>query len=265
MNAITHAGSGCSRRGSNQLRRINGELLGCSCLQWKMGLSGLNDKYTGRGDNVNLFLSLLLSRRLTSKFMPGERAVDPILSHYSAEVVVPEEMEVPTEHLHEDMEHAAHHSSETWIMFVALSSALLAVLAAACSLLAGHHANEAMIEQIQASDQWAYYQAKGIKSTVLESKMELLRSLGKEPEAKDGEKITEYKNQQKEIEDKAHEKEQSSEQHLALHQILAKGVTVFQIAIALGAISALSRRKWLWYVSLALGALGLLFFLQGIL
>jgi len=230
-----------------------------------MGLSSLNDKYTGRVDNVNLFLCLLHSRWLTSKFIPGEHAVGPILSHYSAEVVVPEEMEVPTEHLHEDMEHAAHHSSETWIMFVALSSALLAVLAAACSLLAGQHANEAMIDQIQASDQWAYYQAKGIKSTVLESKMELLRSLGKEPETKDGEKITEYKNQQKEIEDKAHEKEQSSEQHLASHQILAKGVTVFQIAIALGAISALSRKKWLWYVSLALGALGSLFFLQGIL
>jgi hypothetical protein len=181
------------------------------------------------------------------------------------EVDLPEEMEVPTEHLHEDMEHAAHHSGETWIVFVALSSALLAVLAAACSLLAGHRANEAMIEQIQASDQWAYYQAKGVKSAVLESKMELLHALGKEPDAKDEEKVTEYKNQQKEIEEKAREKEHSSEENLASHQILAKGVTVFQIAIALGAISALTRKKWLWFVSLTLGVLGAVFFLQGIL
>ncbi len=178
---------------------------------------------------------------------------------------MPEEMEVPTEHLHENMEHAAHHSGESWILFVALSSAMLAVLAAACSLLAGHRANEAMIEQIQASDQWAYYQAKGVKSAVLESKMELLKTLGKEPEAKDEEKVTEYKNQQKEIEEKAREKEQSSELNLASHQILARGVTVFQIAIALGAISALSKKKWLWYVSLALGAGGTVFFIQGLL
>jgi hypothetical protein len=178
---------------------------------------------------------------------------------------VPEDMEVPTEHLHEHMEHAARHSGEGWILLVALSSALLAVLAAACSLLAGGHANEAMIEQIQASDQWAYYQAKGIKSAVLESKMELLRNLGKEPEAKDEEKATEYKNQQKEIEEKAREKEHSSEHHLASHEVLAKGVTVFQIAIALGAISALTRKKWLWFGSLALGAVGTFFFLQGIL
>jgi hypothetical protein len=178
---------------------------------------------------------------------------------------MPEEMEVPTEHLHEHMEHAAHHSGENWILLVALSSALLAVLAAACSLLAGHHGGEAMIDQIQASDQWAFYQAKGIKSAVLESKMELLRNLGKEPEAKDEEKVTEYKNQQKEIGEKAQEKEHSSQQHSSLNEILAKGVTVFQIAIALGAISALTQKKWLWFVSLALGAVGTFFFLQGVL
>ncbi len=178
---------------------------------------------------------------------------------------MPEEMEVPTEHLHENMEHAAHHSSESWILFVALSSALLAVLAAACSLLAGHRANEAMIEQIRASDQWAYYQAKGVKSSVLESKMELLRALGKDPEAKDEEKLTEYRNQQKEIEEKAREMEHSSEENLASHQILARAVTVFQIAIALGAISALTKRKWLWMCSLALGCLGALFFVQGLI
>jgi hypothetical protein len=178
---------------------------------------------------------------------------------------MPEEMEVPTEHLHEDIEHAAHHSGESWILFVALSSALLAVLAAACSLLAGHRANEAMIEQIQASDQWAYYQAKGVKSAVLESKMELLRTLGKEPGAKDEDKVTEYRNQQKEIEEKAREKEHASAENLASHQILARGVTVFQIAIALGAISALTKKKLLWFISLGLGALGCLFFIQGLL
>jgi hypothetical protein len=95
--------------------------------------------------------------------------------------------------------------------------------------------------------------------------MELLRTLGKEPEATDEGKVTAYKNQQKEIEEKSREKEHSSEQNLASHQILARGVTVFQIAIALGAISALTKKKWLWFSSLALGALGVFFFVQGIL
>ncbi|MGO9146526.1 MAG: DUF4337 family protein [Desulfomonilia bacterium] len=38
------------------------------------------------------------------------------------------------------------------MLWVALSTAILAVLAAVSSLLAGHHSNEALIEQIQSSD-----------------------------------------------------------------------------------------------------------------
>lgn len=177
---------------------------------------------------------------------------------------MPEEIEVPTEHLHEHMEHAAEHSGAKWIVFVALSSALLAVLAAGSALTAGHHANEAMIEQIQSSDQWAFFQAKGIKSAVLESKMQLLEALGKEVSKKDSEKLATYKDEQKEIQDKAKEKTASSEEHLKRHNTLAKSVTIFQIAIALGAISALTKRKFLWIASLALGALGTVFFTLGL-
>ena len=36
-------------------------------------------------------------------------------------------------------------------------------LAAIAALLAGHAANEALLEQIKASDQWSYYQSKSIK------------------------------------------------------------------------------------------------------
>jgi len=39
---------------------------------------------------------------------------------------------------------------------VALSTAILAVLAAIAGLLSGKHANEAMMNQIEASDQWNY-------------------------------------------------------------------------------------------------------------
>ena len=82
---------------------------------------------------------------------------------------MPEEIEVPTEHLHEKMEEAAeegeHEGRETkkehtWISRVAVSSALLAVAAAISALLAGHHANEAMFEEMKATDQWALFQSK---------------------------------------------------------------------------------------------------------
>jgi hypothetical protein len=174
-----------------------------------------------------------------------------------------EELEVPTEHLHEQLHESAHHSEENWILKVALTAALLAVFAAITALFAGHHSNEAMIEQIKSSDQWAFYQAKGIKSAVLESKLEMLATLGKEPTAKDTEKVTAYKDEQKEIEKKAKEFSELSEQHLATHKILANGVTIFQISIAICAISALTKRKLLWYGSMILGLVGMIFLAMG--
>ena len=174
-----------------------------------------------------------------------------------------EEIEVPTEHLHEQLQEIALQSEENWILKVALTAALLAVFAAITALFAGHHSNEAMIEQIKSSDQWAYYQAKGIKSAVLESKMEMLGSLGKETSAKDAEKVIAYKDEQKEIEKKAKEFGELSEQHLATHKILANGVTIFQISIAICAISALTRRKLLWYGSMVLGLAGMIFLAMG--
>src|SRR2546427_1180411 len=54
----------------------------------------------------------------------------------------------------------------------ALSAAVLAALAAVASLLSGHYSNEAMLEQLRASDQWNYYQAKGIKASVLSAKLD---------------------------------------------------------------------------------------------
>src|ERR1700682_5014336 len=73
-----------------------------------------------------------------------------------------EEAEVPLENLQEHVHHTAEHSGEQWISWVALSTAILAVLAAIAGLLSGKHANEAMMSQIEASDQWSYYQAKSI-------------------------------------------------------------------------------------------------------
>ena len=84
-----------------------------------------------------------------------------------------EEAEVPLEGLQEHVHHSAEHSDAAWISWVALSTAILAVLAAIAGLLSGKHANEAMMSQIEASDQWGYYQAKSIKASVLDAKMSL--------------------------------------------------------------------------------------------
>jgi len=175
-----------------------------------------------------------------------------------------DEQEPPVEHLHEEIHHHAETSGQRWISGVALSTALLAALAAVAALLSGHHANEATLEQLRASDQWSYYQAKGIKAAVLGTKLDLLAALGKEPAAADREKLAGYQKEQDEIAAEARAGEAASRAHLRHHVVLSRGVTCFQVAIAVAAISVLTRRRWFWFIGLGFGAIGTVFLLQGV-
>lgn len=175
-----------------------------------------------------------------------------------------EEAEVPLEHLHEHVHESAHHAGEVWISWVALSTAVLAVLAAIAGLLSGKHANEAMMSQIQASDQWGYYQAKSIKAAVLDTKMSLATLLKSTIADSDRAKAAKYEEEQTEIKSEAEHKEVEAKHDFHRHEILARGVTMFQIAIAIAAISALTKRKPFWIVSLIFGAVGLFFLVAGI-
>jgi hypothetical protein len=175
-----------------------------------------------------------------------------------------EEPEVPLEQVHEELHHASRHG-ESWTLGVALTAAVLAGLAAITSLLSGHHANEGMLEQIHASDQWNYYQSKGIKAAVLSAKIELLNSLGKSPEEKDHAKAAEYKKEQEEIFHEAKEREKVSQAHMHSHVVFARGVTLFQVAIAISAMAVLIQERRFWYLGILFGIIGIGFLVQGLL
>jgi len=170
-----------------------------------------------------------------------------------------EEAEVPLEHLHEQVQHSAEHSAEAWISWVALSTAILAVLAAISGLLSGKHANEAIMSQIEASDQWNYYQAKSIKASVLDAKMSLAGAV----DEKDRAKAARYEEEQADIKKEAEQKESAAKINFHRHEVYARGVTMFQIAIAIAAISALTRKRKFWIVSLLFGAVGCVFVVLG--
>jgi Pyruvate/2-oxoacid:ferredoxin oxidoreductase gamma subunit len=176
-----------------------------------------------------------------------------------------EEPEVPLESVQEHLEHHAHESKDKFISGIALSTAILAAFAAVTSLLAGDHANEAMIGQIESSDQWAFYQAKSIKSSVLSAKIAMLEAAGRAANPKDEEKLADYGKEQAEIQKEAEKKHEEATTHLHKHKLLAGGVTLLQIAIAVGAISALTRRRAFWVVSLLFGAIGVSFLFRELL
>jgi predicted histidine transporter YuiF (NhaC family) len=180
-----------------------------------------------------------------------------------------EEIEVPTEHLqekiHEEAEEKMREAKERWTLYVALSTAFMAVLAAIAGLLSGHHVNEALIEQIKSSDQWNYYQSKSIKSEIAGSTALILQYLpGKPPVGENKDALARYEKEKEVIKQKAEEDEKNSENHLRIHVTLSKAVTIFQIAIAISAISILTRKKELWYGGLVLTIVGVVFLVLGV-
>src|SRR5512143_3169275 len=129
---------------------------------------------------------------------------------------MPEGPEVETERLHEAIHEELERDGGSFLRNIALTTALLAALAAISSLRAGGTVNEALrLEteatrlQAQASDQWAYYQAKGVKASVSEAILESWKAAGKEPPTgagereSAGERVKRYGREQEQIKQEA--------------------------------------------------------------
>jgi len=174
-------------------------------------------------------------------------------------------------------EHHGHVGRGAWTLWLSLSTAIVAVLAAVASLESGAYANEAILakneavlHQSKADDAWAHYQAMSVKAVVYATQAEATtvpetaRRWRAEADRERGEQRDVRAEAEKE--EAAVERDgELAERALHLHHQFSRSVTVFQVAIALSAIAALVRRKEMWWVSLALGAGGAYFFVIGFL
>lgn len=171
-----------------------------------------------------------------------------------------EEIEIPTEQLHETIKEKAEEMLEKGesklTLYIAVCTALMAVFAALAGLMAGDHSNEAVINQIKASDQWAFYQAKSIKTAIHQLQPGEINS---------DSTLAARKKEEEEIKKTAEEFEGESKAHLKKHIWLARSVTFFQIAIAISAISILTKKKFLWFTGVTISLLGLALFIIGLL
>jgi hypothetical protein len=153
---------------------------------------------------------------------------------------------------------------EQWQGRVALSTAIMAVLAALTTLYMGKYSSRAIMAQGQESDQWAYYQAKSIKEhafeisrTQLELQMAAQQGLSNAASgsyrtaiARYENEIKRYESERKEIKAKA---EQIAKRKLKSQDMggnFAYALIFLQIALMLSSISSLTKRKYLWYIAL---------------
>ncbi|MDQ6738421.1 MAG: DUF4337 domain-containing protein [Gemmatimonadota bacterium] len=187
---------------------------------------------------------------------------------------MPEGPEVDLDSIQERVNEEVERETSGFIRVVALTTALLAALAAISSLQAGATVNEALLLktestqlQSRASDQWAYYQAKGIKEAVTRSSANAWTVAGKPVPATLQAAADKYASQQAEITIEArkleHERDLRSaeaEHLLHRHHGFANAVALFQVAIALGAITALTRSRPVFLGAIGLGVAGLVLF-----
>jgi cell division protein FtsB len=120
--------------------------------------------------------------------------------------------------------------------------------------------NEAVLKKADASNQWAFYQAKSTKQNLAE----LSEAIATDPEkkAKYAADVKRYSTEKEEIKKKAEALEKQSDaadeksrKELYPHEKLAQSMTFIQIAISLAAICVLTRRRWMLGLA-GIGAIG---------
>ena len=183
---------------------------------------------------------------------------------------MPEEIEVDTDKLREAIDEEIEKEGGSLLRTIALTTALFAALAAIVSLEAGGTVNEALVLKTEAarlqsvaSDQWAYYQAKGVKAVVAEASRNAWLAADKTPPEDLKKNEERYADEQREISVKAKEFEKQRDEKSAeadhlmhRHHFFAYAVALLQVAIALGAVAALTRKRPAWLGSALLGVIG---------
>lgn len=179
-----------------------------------------------------------------------------------------EEFEVHGQHDHA-VEHAAH--SDSLGRWVAMFTAVLATIGAIISYQnAGSESlglelkNEAILRKSEGSDQWAYYQAKGIKQVILEHSVgasDAERTALAAEAQRYADERTDIQKAAKNFDEAAKAADAASARAFEPHHHLAQALALVQVAIALAALTVLTRQRWLLVVSGLSAAFGVVFWI----
>lgn len=166
---------------------------------------------------------------------------------------------------------------EPWLNYLALSTVILAVCATLSTFKGGSYSTRSVISQAQASDQWAFFQAKSIRQSLYQAQKEtlqldaemLLPNQSRHVQnyrsaiAMAETKINKYEKEKIEIQLDARRLETQRDEAQRHAQPFGLAVIFLQVAILVSSIAGLLQRKIIWYASLPIGVLGLFYFTNG--
>ena len=201
-----------------------------------------------------------------SSFQESQAAAD----NQSMSAAIIEVRSFVNNQLTEKEKNEAKAKAERWTRWAALSTALLALLAAQATSKAGAFSgraakdlSEATFNQTKASDEWSFYQAKAQKQSLVEMEIRLLKDAQPAELAALTAKSARYEKEKAEIKVEAEKFEKvrdelraDAERSTNLSGKFNQAVQSFQLALAVAGICLLTKKRWLWVLNLAVGVYG---------
>ena len=148
----------------------------------------------------------------------------------------------------------------------AVTIAILAVALAVIGNKGDNAKTDAIIKTNVATNEWGYFQAKGIKGSIASAQVELLTLLapsqnGAADIAKNAERLKgdaeRYKTEQVEIKERAEVAEKEAGVGSKINDRCDQGSLALQIAIVIASVSILARSQSFWIASIVLGLIGI--------
>jgi hypothetical protein len=173
----------------------------------------------------------------------------------------------------------ADETKEPWLNYLALTTIIFAVAATLSTFKGGGYSTKSMLSQEQASNKWSYFEGKSLKLYLHETQKDVMELDIKRIKKEDVSvlnayqtKILEYDKSMKRYEKEKAEIKKDAEHLESLRdeaqkhsQAFGMAVIFLQISILISSIAALIKRKYLWEIGIAVGAVGLIYFLNGFL
>jgi Domain of unknown function (DUF4337) len=157
----------------------------------------------------------------------------------------------------EELQEGIEKAKDPFDKRVAATMAILAAFLAVVSVLGHIMTTEELLLQQKASDQWSYYQAKSIRRYQSEVARDLFAGMKLNQQSEQYEKNGQkYKKDDEDIQKEAQGLEQES--HLHGRQALGFhfGEVFLEFSIVLASLAILTKRRFLWFASIASGTLG---------
>jgi ABC-type Zn uptake system ZnuABC Zn-binding protein ZnuA len=165
-----------------------------------------------------------------------------------------------------------HHDKHPLTIPVSVTMAILAVLGALVTLLGHRASTEELLLQAQATDQWAYYQAKNIRLHEMEAVADMLGTLAPQDREK-AEKV--HDKYVKEVERYTADKDSISEKAKELEaerDVISRrgdrfegGEALLEVGLVICSVTLLTKRRYFWFTGMLFGAAGVILAITGFL